>query len=190
MVSPAAIDRRHVLGAAAGLVLPARGANNQAPGIVLMLRHAITDPGVGDPAGYRLDHCASQRQLSAAGRAQARSLGQRLGQQHGQPNALLSSAWCRCVDTARGLADSLGADASPVRVFEPLNSFFDDRSRETSQTDALRQRLSTFRSGAGFEVWITHQINITALTGRLVAMGEGVWLSPGASSSPTATFPS
>ncbi len=155
-----------------------------------MLRHAITDPGVGDPPGYRLDRCATQRQLSTAGLAQAREMGQRVVQQYGRPSALLSSAWCRCLDTARGIAESLGVGAPSVGVFEPLNSFFDERSREPLQTAALRQRLAGLRRGGGFEIWVTHQVNITALTERVVAMGEGVWLGPGPSSSPAATFPS
>ena len=190
MVSRAVLDRRHFLSAAVGLALPARGTGNDAPGLVLMLRHAITDPGVGDPPGYRLDRCASQRRLSAAGLAQALAIGQRVARQYGPPSALLSSAWCRCLDTARGIAESLGAGTPAVRVFEPLNSFFDNVSNEPLQTAALRQRLAGLGRGGGFEIWVTHQVNITALTERVVAMGEGVWLGPGASTFPAATFPS
>ena len=46
-----------------------------AGGVALLLRHALTEPGIGDPPGYRLDDCRSQRNLSAEGRAQARALG-------------------------------------------------------------------------------------------------------------------
>lgn len=183
------VDRRHLLGAAGWLILPAHAATSRPPGVALVLRHAATETGIGDPPGYRLDLCSTQRQLSAAGLAQARALGQLLAQRRWQPSVLLSSAWCRCRDTAQGIAESVGANAPPVRVFEPLNSFFDDRSREPSQTAALRQRLATLRAGAGFEVWVTHQVNIAALTERVVAMGEGVWLGTGASSSPVALFP-
>lgn len=190
MDSREGFDRRHLLAVAGWLALPAFGATRQAPGVVLILRHAVTEPGVGDPPGYRLDSCSTQRQLSAAGRSQARSLGLRLAQQHGQPSALLSSAWCRCIDTARGIAESVGTIAPTVRVFEPLNSFFDERSREPSQTAALRQRLATLQSGAGFEVWVTHQVNITALTDRGAAMGEGVWIGAGGLSSSVSAFPS
>jgi broad specificity phosphatase PhoE len=184
------INRRHLLSATGWLALPARGATRQAPGVVLILRHAVTEPGVGDPPGYRLDRCSTQRQLSAAGHGQARALGLRLAQQHGRPSALLSSAWCRCLDTARGIADSLGAESPPVRVFDPLNSFFEDRSREPAQTAALRQRLASLRRVGGFEVWVTHQVNITALTDRVMSMGEGVWLGPQLSAPAVAAFPS
>jgi len=45
------------------------------PGRVLMLRHANA-PGTGDPPEFRLDDCATQRNLDAAGRAQAAALAQ------------------------------------------------------------------------------------------------------------------
>ena len=49
-------------------------------GHVLFVRHAQTDPGVGDPPGFRLEECATQRNLSAEGRAQARGLGEVIGE--------------------------------------------------------------------------------------------------------------
>ena len=42
-----------------------------AGGQVVLLRHAETTPGAGDPPGFRLDDCSTQRNLSEAGRAQA-----------------------------------------------------------------------------------------------------------------------
>ena len=47
------------------------------PGHVLLLRHALAS-GVGDPAGFVLDNCSTQRNLSAKGRQQARDIGDRL----------------------------------------------------------------------------------------------------------------
>jgi phosphohistidine phosphatase SixA len=41
----------------------------------VLMRHAATDPGAGDPPGFRLDDCATQRNLSAAGREDARRVG-------------------------------------------------------------------------------------------------------------------
>jgi len=40
------------------------------PDHVLLMRHAVA-PGIGDPAGYKLQDCKSQRNLDAKGRAQA-----------------------------------------------------------------------------------------------------------------------
>ncbi|MFN0164057.1 MAG: histidine phosphatase family protein, partial [Burkholderiales bacterium] len=69
-------------------------------GVVLLIRHASA-PGTGDPPGFRLDDCATQRNLSDAGRFEARALGERL-KKLGVTNAeVLTSQWCRCRETAR-----------------------------------------------------------------------------------------
>jgi len=44
------------------------------PGAVLLIRHALA-PGIGDPDGFRLDDCATQRNLNDEGRQQARAIG-------------------------------------------------------------------------------------------------------------------
>jgi hypothetical protein len=36
-------------------------------GQVILIRHAITTPGVGDPPGMRLEDCSTQRQLDRRG---------------------------------------------------------------------------------------------------------------------------
>lgn len=142
-------------------------------GVVLMLRHAATVSGVGDPPGYRLDDCRTQRNLSDAGRAQSRRLGERWRTLGPAPTAVRSSAWCRCQDTARlafGTAETWPA----------LNSFFDDRSREGAQTAVLRQALATLAGRVGaFEVWVTHQVNVVALAAESVSMGQGLLLRAG-----------
>jgi len=58
----------------------------------LLLRHAQTVPGIGDPPGFRLDACSSQRNLSDEGRAQARRIGQWFKARNLQPRAVRSSA--------------------------------------------------------------------------------------------------
>lgn len=136
---------------------------------VLLLRHAQTDPGVGDPPGWRLGDCASQRNLSAAGRAQAAATGALLRQQRLRPSAVRSSPWCRCIDTAQlafGRAEPWAA----------LASFFDDRSSEPAQTSTLLEALARLPAN-GFEVWVTHMVNIVALSNEAVAMGEGLVVS-------------
>ncbi len=132
---------------------------------VLLLRHAQTDAGVGDPPGFQLALCSTQRNLSEEGRAQARRIGPWLKARGLQPRAVQSSAWCRCRDTAE-LA--FGGHA----VWPVLNSFFGGDGR-AAQTAQLRTALQRVPAGQ-FEVWVTHQVNITALTGEGVAMGEGL----------------
>ena len=44
-------------------------ARLRAGGAALLMRHAQTEPGTGDPPGFRLDECGTQRNLDARGRA-------------------------------------------------------------------------------------------------------------------------
>jgi phosphohistidine phosphatase SixA len=141
-------------------------------GAVLMLRHARTEPGVGDPPGFRLGQCHTQRQLSEAGRVQARRIGQALAAHGLVPTAVRSSGWCRCIDTAE-LA------FGRHEVWPALHSFFAERAvQREPQTAALRHALTRLPA-RGFEAWVTHQVNITALTGAWVDMGEAVVLRGG-----------
>jgi phosphohistidine phosphatase SixA len=135
-------------------------------GHLLLLRHAQTEPGIGDPAGYKLSDCATQRNLSAEGRAQAKRTGEALAAKGIRFTKTLTSQWCRCRDTAKLISDS-------VADFVALNSFFDDRSTEPKQTAAVRAHLKQMKAN---ESWllVTHQVNISALTGVSPAMGEGV----------------
>jgi broad specificity phosphatase PhoE len=97
--------RRPLLFGWAALPVRAQGA----PSRVLAIRHALTEPGVGDPPGYVLGRCETQRQLSTEGRAQARAFGERLASIGWRPDAVWSSRWCRCLDTAALIAAGVGA---------------------------------------------------------------------------------
>ena len=148
-----------------------------APDVVLIMRHALTDPGVGDPPGFVLGRCATQRNLSAEGRAQARAFGARLAALGLRPAAIRSSRWCRCLHSGDEAAAGLGGvPALKTEPWPALDSFFEDRARAPAQTATLRQRLAALR-GPGFELWVTHQVNIGALTGAAAAMGQALWLS-------------
>lgn len=159
------------------LFLPAGAAANEAlwallkgGGQIVVMRHALTDPGVGDPPGYRLGDCATQRNLSSKGREDARRIGAAFRARGIPVERVLSSQWCRCLETARlafGAADP----------WPPLNSFFDDRSREPEQTRAVRA-LAGERPGTGNVVLVTHQVNVSALSGVFPAPGEIVVLTP------------
>ena len=137
----------------------------RAGGFVLMLRHASTVPGVGDPPEFQLGVCSTQRNLSADGQAEARRIGAWLRRHQLEPRAVLTSAWCRCIDTAQ-LA--FGRHT----LWPALNSSFGDRYPATDATPSLRQALRAVPKGQ-FEVWVTHQVNITALIGEVPAQAEG-----------------
>jgi len=142
------------------------------PGTVLIVRHAETVPGIGDPPGFQLDDCATQRNLSETGRAQALAMGRKLAEQGIAVTRVESSRWCRTADTAR-----LAFPRLQVVFLEALNSFFEDRSAATRQTRALSDRIAEWK-GPGVLVLVTHQVNISALTGRPTAVGEAVVLRP------------
>lgn len=95
---------------------------------VVLLRHAIA-PGTGDPADFQLDDCSTQRNLSDAGRQQAMEIGKAFRDRNIPATKVLSSQWCRCLETAELM------EMAPVEPFLPLNSFFRDRSTAETQTD-------------------------------------------------------
>jgi hypothetical protein len=144
-------------------------ASLRAGACALLLRHAQTTPGSGDPPGFRLDRCSSQRNLSEQGRQQARGIGQWFQAQGLQPHAVRCSAWCRCIDTAE-LA------FGQHQLWSALNSLFgaaDAQTLQSEQSARLCAALGGVPAGQ-FEVWVTHQLNITALTGESLAMGEAL----------------
>jgi broad specificity phosphatase PhoE len=145
---------------------------------VALLRHALA-PGTGDPAGFSLEDCGTQRNLSDAGRAQAARIGEQF-RAHGVRHArLFTSQWCRCRDTARLLG--LG----PVEDLALLNSFFTRSDEGETQTRALAAWLAAQKAGPPL-VLVTHQVNITRLTGLMPAEGEIVVLARSADGRVTA----
>jgi phosphohistidine phosphatase SixA len=134
-----------------------------------MMRHALA-PGTGDPPNFRLEDCSTQRNLSAQGRAQARRIGEAFRRRGVKVARVLSSQWCRCLETARLM--NLGA----VEPFAPLNSFFRDRSTQTRQTTEVREFIAANRNTFGAIILVTHQVNITALTDIVPQSGESVVL--------------
>ena len=140
-------------------------------GVAVLLRHAITEPGVGDPPGFKPGECGTQRNLSAEGREQALRIGAWFASRGLVPAAVRASAWCRCIDTAQ-LA------FGRATVWAPLSSSFGARSAHAPQhRPQLVEALGRIRPRA-FEVWVTHQTNITAWTGAGIAMGEGFVVAP------------
>jgi phosphohistidine phosphatase SixA len=133
----------------------------------VLIRHAIA-PGTGDPANFQLDDCSTQRNLSAAGRAQAQATGEAFRQKNVAVQQVLSSEWCRCLETAELMA--LG----PVERFPPLNSFFQNRAQEPERTAQLQAFMVNNQADRGVTVLVTHFVNISAITGSGVTSGEMV----------------
>ena len=136
------------------------------PGRLLMLRHASA-PGFGDPPQFALDDCATQRNLDAAGRAQARRLGERLRAAGLARARVWSSQWCRCLETARLL------DLGPVEALPALNSFFDRPARREPTLAALRAFLAGLPTDGAPVILVTHQVVIDAFAPGGTPSGGG-----------------
>jgi len=141
-------------------------------GHVALMRHARA-PGTGDPSAFKLDDCSTQRNLDQSGRDQATRTGEAFRERGVDVAQVLSSQWCRCLETARLL------DLGEVEPLPALNSFFGRREHEPAQTAAVRDFLDGVDAEGPSFVLVTHQVNITALTGIYPASGEIVVLRLG-----------
>ncbi|PHP68872.1 histidine phosphatase family protein [Zhengella mangrovi] len=139
-------------------------------GVVALMRHA-TAPGTGDPYEFKIGDCSTQRNLSDAGRDEARQAGQRLRKAGISFSIVGSSQWCRTRETARLL--NVGA----VKDMPELNSFFADPSNAEEQTRLTLARIADMPLDAP-AMLVTHQVNITALTGVIPQQGEIVVARP------------
>lgn len=142
----------------------------KAGGQVVLMRHA-TAPGTFDPPGMRLDDCGSQRNLDEHGRDEARRIGAAFRARVIPVDKVLSSRWCRCMDTAR-LA------FGRVEHWEPLDGARPGTELEARRTAQLRAFVSTPFTG-GNVLLVSHNFNIRALTGLSTISGEMVVLTPG-----------
>ena len=136
-------------------------------GHLALMRHALA-PGTGDPENFALDDCATQRNLSDEGQAQARRIGDRFRANGIAAASVYTSQWCRCRETAALLG--LGA----AHDLPALNSFFQRAGRRGPQTESLRRWIAAQALTGPPVVLVTHQVNITALTDRYAGSGEMV----------------
>lgn len=140
-------------------------------GHVVLLRHALTTPGVGDPPDMRLEDCSTQRNLSEEGRAQARRIGEGFREFRVPVDRVLSSEWCRCIETA-ALAFGRGVELWPA-----LNNLYGRTENRQKQAQALAARIGSWR-GKGNLVLVTHGSTILAGTRLGTQMGEMLILAP------------
>lgn len=134
---------------------------------ILLMRHADA-PGFGDPPTYQLNDCNTQRNLGSLGIKQAKTIGDWLAKEGISKARVLSSPWCRCIDTAHLL------NKGDVTVEPALGSFFDNTSQADIQTKGLRKLISRERQKNPRIpiIMVTHQVNIGAFTGQTVGSGE------------------
>ncbi len=139
-------------------------------GQAIFVRHAITTPGVGDPPNMRLADCATQRNLTDTGRSHAGRVGEAFRARGIPVDRILSSPWCRCLETAR-LA------FGPPETWAPLGNLFGRPENRAEQVKAL-QALASERRPGGNVVLVTHGSTIAALTGINPDTAEMVVVTP------------
>jgi phosphohistidine phosphatase SixA len=144
----------------------------RAGGHVALMRHADAPGGVGDPPGFRVDDCATQRNLSEKGRADATKIGSRLQREGIAFEKILSSPWCRCIDTAKLL--SLGT----VETEATFGNVVVLRDQREALTTGARTLIAKWAARGNLLV-VTHGANIFALTGISPASGEIVVVRSG-----------
>lgn len=135
------------------------------PGHAAFMRHADAPGGAGDPAAFRLDDCATQRNLSQEGRAQARRTAAALARNQVVFDQVLTSPWCRCRETARLVTDKMAED------FDALSNLVGRQEHRVSQVAAIKSYLGKLDPAARV-LFVTHGILISALLGINPAQGE------------------
>ena len=133
---------------------------------IIFLRHALA-PGVGDPLAFIKEDCSTQRNLNNEGRLQARLIGDYLRQSNIRFSEILTSEWCRCIDTAKEL------DIGKWKTFSGLNSFFQGHEKKYLVVNKLRKKIKSLKS-SDFVLFVTHQVVITEITGEVPRSGEMV----------------
>lgn len=172
-------SRRRTLAALAGaLAWPAVAADaallrELQAGAALLMRHTQTTAGVGDPPGWRLDQCATQRNLDERGIAHAQRIGRWFDLQRLDVATVRNSPWCRARDTAR-LAFGRSQD------WAPLANIFEDRSGADAQADAVRAFVRAMKPGE-LAVLVSHGVTIGHSVGVSLATGESAVVRAGTS---------
>ena len=132
---------------------------------IILIRHSLA-PGGGDPPGFKIDDCKTQRNLSRAGINQSKKIGKLFKQNKVLIDQILSSQWCRCKDTAKYAFGNF-------KEFTALNSTFQSPF-DKNEAKQLKKLYSLLKAGKATEnlVLITHYSIITAVTNAVPNSGE------------------
>jgi phosphohistidine phosphatase SixA len=140
-------------------------------GQVVLIRHGLTDPGVGDPPGFSLADCRTQRNLSAVGRDEAARVGKEFKERAIPVAQVLSSPWCRCIETAK-----IAFGGSQIEL--SLNNLFGQGENRERQL-AMFRNLVAKAPKQGNLILVTHGSTTLAFTGVSPATAELVIVTPG-----------
>jgi hypothetical protein len=137
----------------------------RAGGHVALVRHGATAGGAGDPPGFRLDDCATQRNLNDKGRAEARRLGEQFRGEDVAVGKLMSSQWCRCQETAAlmdlglvELRDSIYETSSNCRALSEIAKRYIAAGGLKQSAPCLADRIA---EGARAKAWMALAVSRT-----------------------------
>ena len=133
---------------------------------IILIRHALA-PGGGDPPGFKIDDCKTQRNLDKVGIEQSKAIGKLFKKNKIPVDKVLSSQWCRCKDTAKYAFNN-------YFEFPALNSTFQSSfaKNEPKQLKQLQTFVNNWDGDGGNLVLITHYSIITAITNAVPSSGE------------------
>ena len=133
---------------------------------IILIRHSIA-PGGGDPPGFKINDCKSQRNLSKKGINQSKKIGKLFKKNKVPIDQVFSSQWCRCKDTAKYAFGS-------YKEFTALNSTFQSpyNKNEGKQLKELYSFVKKWNGKGKNLVLITHYSIITAVTNAVPSSGE------------------
>ena len=135
---------------------------------IILIRHSVV-PGGGDPAGFKIDDCKTQRNRSKNGINQSKKIGKLFKKNKVPIDQVLSSQWCRCKDTAKYAFGD-------YKEFTALNSTFQSpyNKNEGKQLKELYNYVKKWNGKGKNLVLITHYSIITASTTAVPSSGEMV----------------
>ena len=133
---------------------------------IILIRHALA-PGRGDPKGFKIDDCKTQRNLDMIGINQSKKIGKLFKENKIKIDQVLSSQWCRCKDTAKYAFGNF-------KEFSALNSTFSPPydENEKKQIKELKNFVKNSHGRGKNLVLITHYVVILAMTGETSSSGE------------------
>jgi|TARA_B110000285_G_scaffold158080_1_gene176385 phosphohistidine phosphatase SixA len=133
---------------------------------VILIRHSLA-PGGGDPTGFMIEDCKTQRNLNKAGIEQSKKIGKIFKDNKISIDIVLSSEWCRCKDTAYYAFGKF-------KAFSALNSTFSTpyNENEPRQVKEIEEYLMNWKSGGKNLILITHYSIITTITNAAPSSGE------------------
>ena len=141
-------------------------------GTVIFFRHALA-PGFGDPTNFKVDDCATQRNLDRRGREQSKWIGNVFRSLEFATDTVHSSPWCRCLETARLM------NIGRVESFEGLSSFFEGHvDRQVTLKLLSDKLLAISHRDETPAIMVTHQVVISAITKLVTSSGEAILYDP------------